>query len=340
MRLKTMMTMFFKGQSTFAMKLMRTVNEFYRTCFVSTALSEGIYDILLNGPVGIEWLGAELGPGISREGLQAWLDLGVSLGELERGKQGYRIKGALSKRLARPENDPYRAFLEEIAINHYPYITQTPSMLKRKKRFEFDESPGELIARSSRVSEPFIMDVVEEAIPRSGPFRLLEVGCGSGIYIKRACERNSSLSAVGLELQPRVAELARKNIESWGLSGRALVETTDVRMYQGGPEFDLVTLHQNIYYFKVDERVELARYLIGFLKPGGRLLLTTACQGGSPAIQALNIWVSVTEGYGALPDPEELCEQLEEAGFSKVWSKRLIPFESFRAFIAEKPGVS
>lgn len=168
----------------------------------------------------------------------------------------------------------------------------------------------------------------------------MEVGCGSGIYIKLACERNPSLSAVGLELQPRVVELARKNIKSWGLSARAVIEASDVREYQSGPEFDLVTLHQNIYYFKVDERVELARRLIRFLKPNGRLLLTTACQGGSPVIQAVNIWVSVTEGYGALPDPEQLCRQLEEAGFSKVQSKSLIPFESFWSFIAQRPAAS
>lgn len=168
MKLKTLITMFLKGQSTLAMRLLRTSNEFYRACFISTALSEGIYDILLDGPVGIERLCEDLGPGVDREGLQAWLNLGVSLGELERGRQGYRIKGALSRKLARPANDPYRALLEEITINHYPYITQTPSMLKKKKLFKFDESPGELIARSSRVSEPFILGAVEEQFPEPG----------------------------------------------------------------------------------------------------------------------------------------------------------------------------
>lgn len=284
MKLKTLITMILKGQTTLALKLFRTTNEFYRACFISTAFSEGIYDILLDGPVSIEQLCEDLGPGLSREGLQAWLNLGISLGEIERGTQGYRIKGALSRKLARPANDPYRAVLEEIVVNHYPYVTQTPSMLKKNELFKFDESIGELIARSSRTTEPFIMEAVEEAVPRAGSFRLLEIGCGSGIYIKRACESNPSLSAIGLELQPRVAELARKNIKSWGLLGRATIEATDVREYQSEAEFDLVTLHQNIYYFKVDERIDLARRLIKFLRPGGRLLLTTACQGGGPVI--------------------------------------------------------
>ena len=33
--------------------------------------------------------------------------------------------------------------------------------------------------------------------------------------------------------------------------------------------FDLATLHQNIYYFPVDTRVELLQTLLGLLKPGG-----------------------------------------------------------------------
>ncbi len=39
---------------------------------------------------------------------------------------------------------------------------------------------------------------------------LLEVGCGSGIYIKRACELNPLLTAVGLEVQQSVADFTRE----------------------------------------------------------------------------------------------------------------------------------
>lgn len=332
-----MVSLLFNGQLTLGSKLLKTSHELYRASFISTALSEGIYDILRDGPVDIERLCDELEPGLSREGMEAWLNLGVSLGELKLGPQGYSIKGSLSKKLILPENDPYRAVLEEIAIHHYNYVVRTPSILKKKELFTYDEADGELIARSSRVSEPVIMEVVEDSVPRSGPFKLLEVGCGSGVYIKRACERNPSLRALGLELDPQVAEFARNNIKSWGFEDRVTIEASDVREYRGESQFDLATLHQNIYYFKVDERAELARGLIELIKPGGHLLLTTACQGGGPVLQAINIWVTVTEGYDALPYPDQLCEQLNAAGFSKVQKKKLIPYDSFWAFIAQKP---
>jgi hypothetical protein len=38
------------------------------------------------------------------------------------------------------------------------------------------------------------------------------------------------------------------------------------------------------------------------------------------------------------PYPDQLCQQLEEAGFAKVKSKQLIPFESFWSFVGVKPS--
>ena len=109
-----------------------------------------------------------------------------------------------------------------------------------------------------------------------------------------------------------------------------------MRNYSSSQKFDLVTLHQNIYYFPVSERENLLRHLKEYLKSGGQILLTSACQGGGPGIQALNIEVSTTEGLSPLPDPDQLSQQLKAAGFVEVKTKRLIPFESFWAFSAVK----
>jgi len=75
---------------------------------------------------------------------------------------------------------------------------------------------------------------------------------------------------------------------------------------------------------------------IKHLKPGGKVLLTSICQDGSPGFQALNIWCSMSEGYGPLPHPDQLSLQLKKAGFVNVTTKRLIPFDSFWAFVATK----
>ena len=333
MKLSTFINLLNSGQASLLSQLLKTSNEFYRASFISAALSRGVYDNFMDGKASFEHLCQKMTVS-NREGLSAWLELGVSLGELKRIGKEYQIKGRMSKALLDPKNDAYRALLQEIVEYHYVYVVDAPTMLRKHEWFPFDTMPGELVARSSRVSEPFIFEAVDAAVPLQGDFQLLEVGCGSGIYIQRACTRNPELHAVGLEFQEKVAAMARNNIEAWGLENRATIEHADVRNYSSSQKFDLVTLHQNIYYFPVQERENLFRHLKEYLKPGGQILLTSVCQGGGPGIAALNIQVSTTEGLSPLPDPDQVCQQLEAAGFVEVKAGRLVPFESIWAFHA------
>jgi hypothetical protein len=199
MKLNTIIKQIRKGQSTLMLKLLRMSNEFYKACFISTACSQGIYDKFVNGKSSFEKLCEKMGVTVNREGLLAWLELGVRLGELKHVGNDYEIKGKLSKALLEPDNDAYKALVQEIVELHYNVIVNTPNILEEQKMFPFDESTGELIARSSRIAEPFIFEAVDNIIPLKGKFHLLEVGCGTGIYIKRACELNVELSAVGID---------------------------------------------------------------------------------------------------------------------------------------------
>ena len=337
MKLKPTLNMLASGQLPLAIKLLGSANEFYRVAFVSTAVKEGIYDLMAGGPVRLEALAEALNPACDREALRTWLDLGVSLGELRRGFRGYAIKGRFSRAVMHGDRDAYRALLQEVTELHYDYIVNGPALLKRGELHAFPESYGELIARSSRIGEPFILDVVEDFVPRSGDFKLLEVGCGSGIYLKHACRLNPRLTATGLELQPHVADFARGNLKAWGLEGRVEIVVGDVREWSDESGYDLVTLHQNIYYFPVDTRVELARRLMAFLRPGGKLVLTSGSKGGSPMMHALDICSAMTDGLGPLPEPGELQRQLKQAGFVAVQAENLIPLDSFCVYQATKP---
>jgi SAM-dependent methyltransferase len=197
------------------------------------------------------------------------------------------------------------------------------------------DQDGALVARSSRVLEPIVYEAVDAFVPPDGAPRLFEIGCGTGIYLKRAAERNAALTAVGLELQSDAAALARENVGRWGLGDRVAIEVGDVRERPPHADFDLATLHNNIYYFPVAERVALLRHVHGFLRPGGRLLVTTLCLGPGVAVDILNVWGAMTSGCGRLPAPDELGEQLREAGFAPVERRSLIPGDSFYAFVGD-----
>lgn len=315
----------------------------YRGAFVAAASANGVLALLARGPVPFDDIAAALSPNPStRDALEAWLEMGVSLGELSRTEAGYGLRGALSRRLADARVDAVAAMLVEAATLHTALLWRTPALTREGRRFTLADQDGRLIARTSRVLEPLVREAIDEALPRPGgghlvQQRLLEVGCGSGVYIRHALERDPHMTAVGIELQPEVAAMARDNLRQWRLEGRAVVEDGDLRARPTDPTFSLVTLHNNIYYFPVESRVEVLAHARRFLRPGGRILLTTGCRGGGLAMQALDLWAAATEGCGRLPHPDELVDQLGKAGFTDARARRLMPGEAYFSFTATTP---
>jgi len=310
------------------------LKSFYRLTYLAAAGEAGLLNRLASGPSTLDSLAdfyhANAG---GREALEAWLQMGIHLRLLNLGPRGYALRG-LARKLARPETDPVLAMVEEVVGLHHKLITRTIPKLRAGELWELTDQDGELIARSSRILEAFQADIIRSTFPGHGALRLLEIGCGSGIYLRHAAERNPSLTALGLELQPPVSRMARANLRSWGLEGRVKIETGDIRRKSPDVPFDIVTLYNNIYYFPVAERVTLLKHIGSFLKPGGFLLVTTCCQGGSLGTEALNLWGAATSGAGRLPAEDEMVRQLREAGYSRIKTRNLLPGDRFVAFQA------
>jgi len=153
--------------------------------------------------------------------------MGIRLGIIELGPQGYALKG-VARKLASPQNDAVLALIQEAAELHYRLISITPLKLGKGELWKLEDHEGLLTARSSRVLQAFQTEAIDRTFPASGVVRLLEIGCGSAIYIGHAAAQNPSLSAVGLELQAEVAETAWQNIRQWGLQDRVRIEVGDI----------------------------------------------------------------------------------------------------------------
>jgi len=319
-------------------RLGKMLNPFYRTCFLSTLATSGLLPRLAAGPATLEHLATawHLKPE-QQEALAAWLEVGVQLGEVHLGKDGYSLAGKLAKQLAVEDHDPEAALLEEVASLHYELIRRLPAMIKDGRSFTLADLDGDVVARSSRILEPLVNAAMDRVIPRSGKVRLLDVGCGSGSYIRYACERNPELEAVGVELEPEVAEATRRHLAAVGLGDRTNIVAGDIRSQTPQTPFDVVTLHNNIYYFPTSARPGLLGFVRRFLQPGGRLLLTTGCRGGGVTMAVLHLWGTATEGCGPLPAPEEMVGQLQEAGYTAVKAHKLYPFEAYYAFQGSAP---
>ena len=138
MAIKTLIKFILKNPVSLIYRINRTTNEFYRAGFISTAISEGIYDVLSKGPTSCKDIQGAIGSDFNQEGLEAWLDFGVSLGELAKSNAGYSIKSAFSKELIKTTNTAsswwFFNFGRPVGINDF---------MSRERSFDsIDESMG------------------------------------------------------------------------------------------------------------------------------------------------------------------------------------------------------
>ncbi|WP_306355850.1 MULTISPECIES: cyclopropane-fatty-acyl-phospholipid synthase family protein [unclassified Nocardia] len=310
----------------------------YRASFLVAALDQGVLRHLAGGPCDVEALAKALGIGGDRRLLRAWLDLGVRLGELGVADGRYRLASRRARALARPRNDAVAAALEELVRFHLPVLLNGPAMVRSGDRLTMSDQDGSIIARSSRIVQPFIEEAVSGVLGRTGPVRLLEIGCGSGAYVRHAAAINPELTAVAIDYQDEVAAAAAANMTEWGLAERVEIGRADIREFGSSELFDIVTMHNNIYYFPAAERAELLARVRSMLKTGGRLLITSACKGGNLSTEVLGLWFEFADFGGPLPDSAGLAQQLRDAGFADVEVRRLIPGEQFCSFLGRNPS--
>ena len=266
----------------------------------------------------------------------ALLDLGVSVGELSLRDGRYALRGGRSKLIASDAGDPFAALAQEWVRYDNAVFRDLPPRLQGGPLGDYLGPTATIVARSSRILEPFIAAFVRERVTQRRPRRLLDVGCGSGAYLIHAGLADGDLTGTGLDIKPAVVAQARANVSSHGLAERFDVIVADVRAPPSSirPPFDLITLINNVYYFAPDERPGLFARLRSWLTPGGALVVVAATRDGGATIRAFDLVLRSTEGCWPLPDRGALSQHLRAAGFSQVRWERLALGQPLDAVVA------
>jgi SAM-dependent methyltransferase len=270
--------------------------------------------------------------------LEALLNVGLSLGELSCENGVYRVKGKRSLAVTGEKGDPLAA-LVQASLNHYnsSYLNLTSRLHGARSDNRLDEI-GDTVARCSRLYAPFFQSFVSDTVAGKGALRILDIGCGSGIYLRDAYEANPGVSGIGIDMDHAVVEQARRNLAGWGISDRFRIINGDIRVPPAelSGSFDLITMYNLIYYFKTTERPGLFLSIRSMLSPGGRIALATNVQGEPKDIGSshLNLVTSSTAGCTPLPVLGEITSLLRDSGFEHIKITRLIPGTALYGIVA------
>jgi len=328
-----------RGDLPAAVAALGPVRQAQRVAFLAAAGSSGLLTRLRSSAATRDEIAAALGfTHDADDALASWLSIGVQVGDLSLRGDRYALRSRLSRKVADPRHAAVLGVVEQTAGLYHRVIRDAPARLRSGAKLSLADVDGAVVARASRVIEPLLFEAVDEVVPARGAFHLLEVGCGSATYVRHAAARNPTLTALALDLDTHVVAEARRSCAAWGLAERVEVACGDILARAPEPLFDLVTLHNNVYYFPVAQRVALFEAMLRFAKPGGALLVTTTCRGGSLVSDVLSLWGAQTEGCGRLPDDGELVDQIHRAGWRDADARRLMPGDSLFRFLARKAG--
>ncbi|HUO78314.1 MAG TPA: class I SAM-dependent methyltransferase [Thermodesulfovibrionales bacterium] len=327
-------SLFRREQLHFWRNYSRAVEGFYKIHFLHAAKSSGLLSAL-ESPTDLAGLATKLKTE-RIDLLEVLCELGVKCGYMYRADDRFALSCDLMKLLKANGLDAILAYTEEISTLQGTALNDLPSNLHSFSPVTYLEGKGILIARSSILFEHDLKKLIRAAMPQTGAVRILEIGCGSGIYLFHASEINSEVSGIAIDKEDDAIKLASQNLSRWKLSGKFQLIKQDILAFESeGKTFDVITLYNNIYYFKEEEQIKLFNKLRGLLIPGGKLVIAAAMQGGHIRSVVLDLLVRSSIPRGSLPTKDNLIKQLSSCGFNKINAMSLNPSGSYIGIIAQ-----
>jgi 2-polyprenyl-3-methyl-5-hydroxy-6-metoxy-1,4-benzoquinol methylase len=273
--------------------------------------------------------------------LDALLDVGLATEELGKNNQRFFIKGKRSKAIMNTKGDMLAAMIQANITYYSDAYRNASDRLKGGELGDDLYKMGDLVARFSKIAEPILKHFLSAIVTGRNPMRILDVGCGSGVFLHSIHSANRSATGVGLDIDEAVVRQAKDNMLEWGLKDSFSILLGDIRHPPkeiAGP-FDLITLFNILYYFHDKDRIELLHSLRAMLSPQGVLALAMNCHSRGTDIGAanLNMVNCSLKGLTRLPDRDEIIALLRRCSFRQIDTHRFIPGSTFYGFVASNP---
>lgn len=278
--------------------ILRDLNAWLRLQFLGVAARTGIAKTLPCTAAELAFKDTDLALSLLR--------LGVALGELKEVDGRFEIKGRRLKAVAGSSPD-LAGLVEELVSYDSPIYANLKTHLDGGAKGGYDEGLGDVIARASRLAESVLGPIVRSVVHDTSPKSIIDVGCGTGVYVKHAIDAAPADTTVhGIDINADA--LANAIVDSKHLRQADLFDVTD--------RYDLALLLQNIYYWRPEDRPKALTKLREITNHTA--VVASAVAGGQPVNFHLDMVLRVTEGTWRLPTKPELREGLGQAGFESV----------------------
>jgi SAM-dependent methyltransferase len=305
--------------------LIHDANSVVRIHFLAAATRVGLLGELVEPATRdslVERLDIERG-----EQFDLLLSLGVSLGELTKRKNRYRLRGSRAKALAGANGTVWHAAIEELVSYHGSVYQNLPERLRGAPLGDYLPGTAAVVANSSLVLEPLLASYVSDIVERIPRPRVLDVGCGSGFYLRAAGLANKDATGLGIDMQQPCVDLTARNLNHWGIADRFRVARSDIRTdltRLAGP-YDVAFLLNNVYYFDHPQRLDLFRALRATLADGATLVVCSLFHGANTLTLDFDVVLTSTVGCHPLPALDLVLTELADAGFRISPPDRLAP---------------
>ena len=216
-------------------------------------------------------------------------------------------------------------------ILHRGRLWQSWSNLTEIVQTGYNPNPIGIAARTEEDMESFIgamevvgrivADRIAESVDLTAFTSLLDVGGGPGTYCIAILKRAPHMRATIFDL-PQVVTMARKRLAEVGLLDRVKITPGDYTVDELPPGHDVVLLSAVIHSNSREMNRQLYEKVFRALGPGGTVLIRdfvldkTRTFPPDGAIFAVNMLVATRAGN--CYTFEEICEDLESAGFGDV----------------------
>jgi ubiquinone/menaquinone biosynthesis C-methylase UbiE len=232
--------------------------------------------------------------------------------------------------IATPEAQHYPAYYRRM------FHFQSDGYLSAASAARYDHQVEVLFGGGAAPMRRQALVPLRAALQRTGggasAARLLDIGCGTGAFLREVKRNWPRLSVTGLDLSAPYLALARRALQDW--SRVSLIEGAAETMPFDAEQFDIVTSIYLFHELPASVRRLVVDEIRRVLKPGGTLILVDSLQtGDAPEYDALLDYFPfafhepyyasyLTEDLDRLMKPGFAPEERSLAYFSKVVAYR------------------